>query len=225
MRRPEFIARQSSRPRGFLGRILAHIMAAETASLNLQALELLALQTSDRMLEIGFGHGKTIGLAAARVPDGLVAGVDISEDMVRMARQRCENLMRQSRVDLRVGDSSSLPFPDGSFDKVLCIHTLYFWKDPVRDLREICRALKPGGRFVLGFRAKFHPGSAKDFPESVYRFYSTNEVCMLLKSAGFEKIVIRIAAVSAGEIFLAVAHRPLRGSFTSPIAHRAISGR
>jgi hypothetical protein len=71
MRRPEFIARQSSRPRGLVGRLLGHVMAIETASLNSQALELLGLQPSDRLLEVGFGHGRTIRLAAAQVPQGV----------------------------------------------------------------------------------------------------------------------------------------------------------
>jgi hypothetical protein len=48
MRRPEFVARQSSRPRGILGRLLGHVMAMETASLNNEALELLALQAPDQ---------------------------------------------------------------------------------------------------------------------------------------------------------------------------------
>jgi SAM-dependent methyltransferase len=182
-------------------------MAAETASLNLQALELLALRTSDHVLEIGFGHGKTLGLAAARVPDGFVAGVDVSADMVAMARQRCKDAIRRGFLEPRLGDSSSLPFSDGSFDKALCIHTVYFWKEPVRHLREICRVLTPGGRFVLGFREKCDSDSAADFPETVYTFYSTEEVCSLLKSAGFEKIEIR-AAPLPGELYLAVAHRP-----------------
>jgi ubiquinone/menaquinone biosynthesis C-methylase UbiE len=183
-------------------------MAAETASLNLQALELLALRTSDHVLEIGFGHGKTLGLAAARVPQGFVAGVDISEAMVGMAHQRCKKAIRRGLIEVKLGDSSSLPFPDDSFDKVLCIHTLYFWRNSVQDLREICRVLKPGGRFVLGFRAKSHPGWTAEFPETVYTFYSTEEVCSLLKSAEFENIEIRAAASSSGELFLAAALRP-----------------
>src|SRR5215467_3239570 len=99
VRRPEFIARQSSHPSGIVGRILARIMAAETTSLNLQALELLALRTSDRVLEIGFGHGKTLGLAAARVPNGFVAGVDVSETMVVVAQQRYKDAIGRGLVD------------------------------------------------------------------------------------------------------------------------------
>jgi ubiquinone/menaquinone biosynthesis C-methylase UbiE len=208
MRRPEFIARQSSRPRGMIGRLLGHVMAIETASLNSEALGLLALQPSDRVLEVGFGHGRTIRLAAAQVPQGLVAGVDVSRDMVRMARRRCLNLAGKGLVELMVGDSRRLPYADTSFDKVLCVHTIYFWEEPIKDLCEMFRVLRPGGRLVLGFRAKSDKGSTSDFPEAVYSFYSIDEVSTLLVSAGFEKDTIRNAGTPPGEMFLAVARRP-----------------
>jgi len=208
MRRPEFIARQSSRPRGLIGRLLGHVMAIETASLNSEALGLLALQPSDRLLEVGFGHGRTIRLAATQVPQGFVAGVDVSEDMVRMASRRCLNLANKSQIQLMVGDSRRLPYADASFGKVLSVHTIYFWKEPVKDLGEMFRVLRPGGRLVLGFRAKFDKGSTIDFPETVYSFYSIDEVSTLLESAGFEKSAIRNAGTPLSEMFLAVARRP-----------------
>ena len=208
MRRPEFIARQSSRPRGIIGRFLGRIMAIETASLNSEALGLLALQASDHLLEVGFGHGRTIRLAAAQVPQGFVAGVDVSEDMVRMAQRRCLDLAGKGLVELMVGDSRRLPYADTSFDKVLCVHTIYFWEEPIKDLGEMFRVLRPGGRLVLGFRAKSDKGSTTDFPETVYSFYSIDEVSTLLESAGFEKRSIRSARTLPGEMFLAVARRP-----------------
>jgi ubiquinone/menaquinone biosynthesis C-methylase UbiE len=205
MRRPEFIARQSSRPRGLIGRLLGHVMAIETAS---EALGSLALQASDHLLEVGFGHGRTIRLAAAQVPRGFVAGVDVSEDMVRMAQRRCLALAGKGLVELMVGDSRRLPYPDTSFDKVLCVHTIYFWEEPIKDLGEMFRVLRPGGRLVLGFRAKPDKGSISDFPETVYSFYSIDEVSTLLVSAGFEKSSVRNTGTSSGEMFLAVARRP-----------------
>ncbi len=208
MRRPEFIGRQSSRPHGLVGRLLGHVMAIETASLNSQALELLALQPSDRLLEVGFGHGRTIQLAAAQVPKGFVAGVDVSEDMVRMANSRRLNLANKSQVELMVGDSRWLPYADASFNKVLSVHTIYFWKEPIKDLGEMFRVLRPGGRLVLGFRAPSGKGSVCDFPDTVYSFYSVNEVSTLLESAGFDESSIRNAGTSLSEMFLAVARRP-----------------
>jgi ubiquinone/menaquinone biosynthesis C-methylase UbiE len=213
MRRPEFIARQSSRPRGLFGRLLGRVMAIETASFNSEALGLLALQPSDRMLEVGFGHGRTIRLAAAQVPQGFVAGVDLSEDMVRMAQRRCLDLAVKGPVELMVGDSRRLAYDDASFDKVLCVHTIYFWEEPIKDLVEMFRVLRPGGRLVLGFRAKSDEGSPSDFPETVYTFYSIDDVSTMLRSAGFEKSAILNAGTPPGEMFLAVARRPqLSGS-------------
>jgi ubiquinone/menaquinone biosynthesis C-methylase UbiE len=184
-------------------------MSIETASLNSEALGLLALEPSDHLLEVGFGHGRTIRLAAAQVPQGFVAGVDVSEDMVRMAQRRCLDLARKGLVELMVGDSRRLPYPDTSFDKVLCVHTIYFWEEPIKHLGEIFRVLKPGGRLVLGFRAKSDKASSSDFPETVYSFYTIDEVSMLLESAGFAKSAIRNADAPPGqEMFLAVAQRP-----------------
>ena len=65
MRRPEFIARQSSCPTGFLGRLIGHIMERETAAVNDAALTLLDLEAHDRVLEVGFGHGRTIDVIRA----------------------------------------------------------------------------------------------------------------------------------------------------------------
>jgi ubiquinone/menaquinone biosynthesis C-methylase UbiE len=208
MRRPEFIARQSSRPCGLVGRLLGHVMAIETASLNSEALGLLALRPSDRLLEVGFGHGRTIRLAAEKVPRGFVAGVDVSGDMVRMARRRCLDLAGRGLVELMIGDSRRLSYADNSFDKVLCVHTIYFWEEPIKDLGEMFRVLRPGGRLILGFRAKSDKRSTSDFPEAVYSFYSIDEVSTLLELAGFEKSTIRNAGTPPGEMFLAVAQRP-----------------
>jgi SAM-dependent methyltransferase len=182
-------------------------MALETARLNQAALEMLELEAADRLLEIGFGPGKAISLAAARLSRGFIAGVDVSEDMVRMVRRKCEDLVRRGLVDVRVADSASLPYLDACFDKVLCVHTIYFWKDPLQNLRETCRVLKPGGKLALGFRAKSDAGSGQDFPESVYTFYSIDEVATLLEVAGFEKITVDSPPGAPADILLAAAYR------------------
>ena len=126
MRRPEFIARQASHPTGLLGRVLAWVMAVETASVNEKALELLEISPPDHVLEVGFGHGRTIARAAALASAGFVAGVDVSEQMVRMARRRSRRLIEGGRVELQLADSARIPYPDGIFDRVYAIHTLYF---------------------------------------------------------------------------------------------------
>jgi SAM-dependent methyltransferase len=192
MRRPECIARQSRHPTGLMGRLIGHIMAAETARANEHALRLLRPAPTDRVLEVGFGHGRTIHLAADMVPRGFVAGVDPSAEMVRMASRRNRRHIAAGRVALVLSDAVSIPFPDGAFDKVYGIHVLYFWPQPRDQLREIRRVLKPGGRMVLGFRVRSDERSA-DFPPSVYRFHDLEEIQSLLADCGFRAIGAEIS--------------------------------
>ena len=206
MRRPEFIARQGRCPTGLLGRLLARVMAVETAEANTQLLVLLELRPTDHVLEVGFGHGRTIERAAALVPQGFVAGVDLSKDMVRMATHRNRQLIHERRVELQLGDSARLPYPDCRFDKVCALHTLYFWSDPEQHLREIHRVLKAGGRCVIGFAPRGERVNA-DFPATVYRFCSSDEVRTLLERVGFQDIDMISHSMGARSIVFAVAHR------------------
>lgn len=109
-------------------------------------LELLAVKPGERVLDIGCGNARDI----ARIAElgGDVVGVDISAGMVAAARQELER-MGKSGIALRVGDATSLDFPDASFDKVLCSEVIEHIPDAPRALREMHRILKPGGSLVL----------------------------------------------------------------------------
>jgi ubiquinone/menaquinone biosynthesis C-methylase UbiE len=194
MRRPEFIARQSRCPSGVLGRLIGLIMSYETAAANDEALRELAVEPGDRVLEIGFGHGRAIERVALLVPEGFVAGIDTSHEMLRMALRRCARLIERGRVRLARGDSAAIPYPDDCFDKAFSIHTIYFWREPIVHLCEVRRVLREGGRLVLGFRPKADAGAA-DFPEDVYTFYAADDVRRLLGASGFSRV--RLAAPSA----------------------------
>ena len=159
-------------------------MERETAAQNDAALTALAVRADDHVLEIGFGHGRTLEGLARAAPSGFVAGLDHSPEMYEVVRRRCAPLLDGGRLELRIGDSQALPYPDGHFDKVLAVHTLYFWDDPTVHLCELRRVLKPDGVCVLGFRPKEDPHAA-GFPETIYTFYPRNEVRHLLLSVGF----------------------------------------
>jgi len=203
MRRPEFIARQSRRPSGFLGWVIGYIMSFETAAANDEALARLEVKKGDRVLDVGCGHGRTVERAAEMVGDGLVVGIDASEEMLRMATRRCQHLIDAGRVRVALADSASIPYPDESFDKLVTVHTLYFWDDPRRHLRELHRVLRIGGRMVVGFHGK-ETAVAASFPASVYSFYGVEDVLALLREVGFDDVGVE---QSVGEVTLAIGHR------------------
>jgi len=202
MRRPEFLARQAAHPTGLLGRMLVRLMASETASFNREVIAALAPAPGERILELGFGHGRTLAETANEASGSTFAGIDVSADALCVAEGRCRKLIAEGRLELRVGESAALPWDDGTFDKAYAVHTLYFWRDPQREVRELARVLKPGGLLVLGFREPSDAAVAT-FPATVYRFRSAQEVEALLASAGFVATETRLAGGSDLQITVA----------------------
>jgi ubiquinone/menaquinone biosynthesis C-methylase UbiE len=96
-----------------------------------------------RVLEIAPGPG-FCAIEIARSGRYSVTGLDISRSFVRIAR---ENAARTGvAVDFRHGDASKMPFPDASFDFVVCTAAFKNFREPIAALDEIHRVLTPGGR-------------------------------------------------------------------------------
>ena len=178
MAKSERISRQSRQPSGWLGEIVARVMAFDTAQANRIAVERLAVQASEAVLEVGCGHGRTLA-RIAQAPCGFLAGIDPSEVMVRLARRRLRRWIEAGRAEVSLAESSSLPYPDARFDAALAVHVLYFWKDAIGDLREIRRVLRPGGRLLLGYRPRDAETLAA-LPATVYSLRSVEETEGLL---------------------------------------------
>lgn len=185
MRKPLIIARQGGRPSGLLGQIVVRVMAQETAAENDLVLELLQLMPADSVLEIGCGHGDTLAKAARVARGGVLAGIDFSKLTHRHAIRRHRALVAEGRLEFRLGSSDRLPFAAASFDKAYAVHTIYFWTEPLDHLREASCVLRPGGRFVLGFRPAEDPGFQETYPAEVYRIRPQAEVVELVRTAGF----------------------------------------
>jgi ubiquinone/menaquinone biosynthesis C-methylase UbiE len=95
-------------------------------------------------LEVAIGTGRNL----AHYPQGVqVTGIDLSPSMLDIARERANELGVE--VELLEGDAESLPFPDASFDTVVCTLSLCTIPDHARAIAEMTRVLKPGGTVLL----------------------------------------------------------------------------
>ncbi|MGH6834999.1 MAG: class I SAM-dependent methyltransferase [Methylocella sp.] len=112
---------------------------------------LLDVQPSDKVLEVGFGPGVGIQLLSSAAPAGHVAGIDASKEMVAQATTRNKKAVESGQVELRHGFVASLPFAGNTFDKALAINSMQVWPDAVAGLAEMRRVLKSGGEVALGF--------------------------------------------------------------------------
>ena len=194
MRRPHFIAEHARNARGMLGRLIAFIMARETWSENMRAMEALGIGQTDHVLDVGCGHGRSLMELAARAPRGRSVGIDSSELMVEIAAKRNRTLIEAGRIDVVLSGVESLPFPDHVFDRALCVHVLYFWKDVEMSLHEIGRVLKPGGRLALAFCTNADLKAIASFPAEIYNFPGLAEIRTALERAGMEVHVARDGA-------------------------------
>jgi ubiquinone/menaquinone biosynthesis C-methylase UbiE len=144
-----FLFKQFACPTGWLGTIAGSFMA-KNAYDDEWVVQLLDVQPTDHVLEVGFGPGLAIGLLSQKATAGVVAGVDPSEVMLRQASQRNRSAVRAGRVDLRRGSIERLPYADASFGKACALHSIYFWPSVALGAAELHRVLAPGGRLALG---------------------------------------------------------------------------
>ncbi len=187
--------RQFGRPQGLVGHLVGHAMAIEHRALHKAVVERLGLAADDRVLEIGFGPGTAIKLAALQATH--VSGVDISSDMVRQALRRNRDAVRLGRVELREGSASHLPYPDGSFNVVFEVNSLHHWDDETQGVREIRRVLRSGGRVLFTLRSG-HGVPLSSQVEAVVR---------LLEGEGFDAVTAEMHRLSHGGAFI-MARRP-----------------
>jgi len=178
-------SQQAKKPTGLFGRLLmTKVFNRGNADLNDFTKEMLNLEKTDRILEIGFGPGQLVAEMASIATDGIVEGVDFSEPMLKQASKTNQQAIASNRVKLHLGECRELPFPDNSFDKLCSVNTLYFWDKPERYLLEMLRVLKPQGRIAIAFRDD-EQMNRLDLCDDVFCIYSQTEVVNLLREAGF----------------------------------------
>ncbi len=141
---------QFAHPRGRMGWFVGHLMAWKNGARSRWALELLSPERGERILEVGFGPGVDVRRLLERVGEGgLVAGVDVSVEMVRQARARNRAAIAAGRARLERGSPERLPFDDCAFDAVYSTNSAQFWPDLAGAMAELRRVLSPSGRAIV----------------------------------------------------------------------------
>jgi ubiquinone/menaquinone biosynthesis C-methylase UbiE len=140
------------------GEVEAYSSAAAQTHLNAvddtlveHALRLLGGRENGRALDIGTGPGQIVIKLARRLTQWKFTGVDRSPGMIAQAR---ENLAAAGgeladRVEFQLADGNRLPFPDKSFDLVLCNSVLHHLAEPEKLLSEMARLASSGGAVLL----------------------------------------------------------------------------
>ncbi|MBI1767327.1 MAG: bifunctional demethylmenaquinone methyltransferase/2-methoxy-6-polyprenyl-1,4-benzoquinol methylase UbiE [Bacteroidetes bacterium] len=131
-----------------------------------KAISLLQDEKPKMILDVATGTGD-FAIEALKLNPEKIIGVDISEGMLEIGRKKMKANGHESIIELRSGDSESLPFEENKFDAVIVAFGVRNFENLEKGLAEILRVLKPNGRAVVLEFSK--PAS---FPmKQLYSFY------------------------------------------------------
>jgi len=178
-----------------------YFVPAIGAPLAQDLVELAELQPGEHVLDVACGTGVVTRLAAERVGDSAVAGVDVNPGMLEVAR----NAARDTAIEWHEASADALPLGDATFDVALCQMGLQFFPDRLGALREMRRVLSSGGRAALNVPGPTPPllavleqalgrhfgPEAAGFVAMVFSLHEPEELRELMKSAGFTDVGAR----------------------------------
>lgn len=199
--KPDFekIAAQLARPSGEEGIEVGNRMNQSNEQITLDTIDLLDLADGDEILELGPGNAKFAEYAIQKAPNIKYVGADISEVMIDEAHKINSAFCKDGSASFYLIKGDELPFSDECFEKIFTVNTLYFWKNPLKQLEELHRVLKPSGVLCIAIRSK-------DFMETLpftkfgFTLYSPEEGMELFKQSAFVEITYSIVSTN-GETF------------------------
>lgn len=154
------------------------------------------INPGDHVLDLGSGAGNDCFVARALVGEsGKVTGLDMTEQMIKKARENC-NKLKFTNVEFVLGDIEKMPFENDRFDVVISNCVLNLVPDKSKAFSEINRVLKPGGRFCVSdvvIRGNLSEKMKKDaemYAGCVSGASEMNDYLKIVENAGFLNINI-----------------------------------
>lgn len=113
--------------------------------------ELLEIKSSDKILDLGCGHGQTVVHIAEKIgKNGKAYGLDVNENLLAVAERVLANHIKNGKVELlKENVSNRLPFSNNYLDKIVCHNVLECIPDKAKLINECHRVLKNGGLLIM----------------------------------------------------------------------------
>ena len=180
------------KPKGLLGRCMVGSMNRAHAALADWGLSYLPETGPTEIAELGCGGGRNIRALLRKYPAATVTALDYSEISVEKARRVNRKGLQAGRCRIIQRDVSCLPFEDGAFDLVTAFETVYFWPGPTESFREVYRALRPGGAFLIVNESDGEDSHASKWLSVIdgMRIFDGDQLARFLTEAGFSEIIV-----------------------------------
>ena len=113
-----------------------------------KVLQLVTSKNPDTILDIATGTGD-LAILMTQTKASKIIGLDISEGMLEVGRKKINDKNLQNKIEMILGDSENMPFPDNHFDAITVSFGIRNFETLEKGLSEILRVLKPTGIFVI----------------------------------------------------------------------------
>ena len=153
-----------------------------------QAIARMRVGPNSRVLDVGCGSGWASRLLADYAIAGRVTGIDISDEMVQLARESSKS---HRNVEFEVASAEQLPFETNEFTHAFSMESLYYYRNIPKALTEIHRVLKPGGLFVAVVDLYWENEATHQWIDTLkvpVELLSADDYRALFIDAGFENI-------------------------------------
>ena len=153
-----------------------------------QAIARMRVNPEARVLDVGCGSGWATRLLADYAFEGRVTGIDISDEMVQLARESSQSHVN---VDYEVASAEKLPFADNEFSHAFSMESLYYYRNILQALKEIHRVLKPGGLFVAVVDLYWENEATHQWIDTLkvpVELFSIDDYRSLFIDAGFDNV-------------------------------------
>jgi demethylmenaquinone methyltransferase / 2-methoxy-6-polyprenyl-1,4-benzoquinol methylase len=209
--------------------LLNHLLSANIDKLwRRKAIRLLRPYQPQTILDIATGTAD-FAVAAAQLNPEKITGIDLSEGMLKVGRQKIEKYGMDNLIELLKADSEALPFENGSYDAAIVAFGVRNFENLQKGLREIFRVLKPGGVFIvlefskpqnmlfrrlyffyftrilpkLGRLISRNNRAYSYLPESVREFPDGKNFTAVLENTGFQKCIVQPLTMGIASIYKA----------------------
>jgi len=163
-------------------------MEQDHLPITLPVLDKMRLAPTDNVLDVGCGSGWLSRRLGEMVPEGRVVGMDISDEMIRIARR---NSVDQHNLLFVTGEVAEVPWEPNFFTHAISIESAYYWPNPAAGAKEIHRVLRPGGTawiLINYYRDNLHCHQWGALLAVPTQLLSAEEWCDLFRQAGFAQV-------------------------------------
>ncbi len=157
-----------------------------------KVIKIIGKNNPKQLLDIATGTGDLAIMMAALHPDKII-GLDISEGMLAVGKEKIDAANLSEKIEMMVGDSEEMPFKDNTFDAITVSFGVRNFANLDKGLKEILRVLKPNGTFVI-----LETSNPTKFPfKQGYQFYTNLILPIIGKLFSKDKVAYSYLSESA----------------------------